>query len=51
MKQNIKSNRILAVVVLIIMCMMSTVINFAMSIIGTSKANIDVQDSQQSIYS
>lgn len=51
MKQNIKSNRILAVVVLIIMCMMSTVINFAMSIIGTSKANIDVQDSQQSFYS
>lgn len=34
MKQNIKSNRILIIVVILIMCMMSTVINGAMSVMG-----------------
>ncbi|WP_207735956.1 ABC transporter permease subunit [Eubacterium sp. 1001713B170207_170306_E7] len=51
MKQNIKSNRILALVVLIIMVMMSTVINYAMSIMGSQTNNVDVADAQKDFYS
>ncbi len=50
MKQNIKANWVLALVILIIMCMMSTVINFAMSIMGSSKTTVDT-DTQKKFYS
>ena len=51
MKQNIKSNRILAAVIVIVMIMMSVVINFAMSMMGSKTAGEDVSDAQQDFYS
>lgn len=50
-KQNIKSNRILAAVIVIVMIMMSVVINFAMSMMGSKTAGEDVSDAQQDFYS
>lgn len=40
MKQNIKSNWILTVVIIVVMILMSTVINYAMSIMSESKGGI-----------
>lgn len=51
MKQNLKSNGTLAVIVVIVMIMMSVVINFAMSMMGTKTAEEDVSEAQQEFYS
>ncbi len=51
MKQNLKSNGTLAVIVVIVMIMMSVVINFAMSMMGTKTAEKDVSKAQQEFYS
>lgn len=51
MKQNIKSNYVLAIAILIVMILMSTVTNFAKSVIGTDKSNVDVTEAQQDFFS
>ena len=51
MKQNIKANWILALVVALIMCMLTTVINFANSVIDTSGVDDKVQEAQADFYS
>lgn len=51
LKQDIKSNRILAIVILVIMIMMSTVINFAMSIMSENTSTEDFTDQQKDFYS
>lgn len=50
MKQNLKSNGTLAVIVVIVMIMMSVVINFAMSMMGTKTTEEDVSEAQQEFY-
>lgn len=52
MKQNIKSNWILTVVVCLILCMMTTVVSFAMNIMGgTGSATEEQTDAQTTLYS
>ncbi len=51
MKQNVKANWILAVVVALIMCMLTSVINFANSVIDTSGVEDEVQEAQADFYS
>ncbi|HIY19085.1 MAG TPA: ABC transporter permease [Candidatus Blautia avistercoris] len=51
MKQNIKSNYLLAIAVLIIMILMCNVTNFAKGMIGTDKSEVDVTQAQQDFYS
>jgi len=51
MKQNIKSNRLLALVIVIIMIMMSVVVNYAMSMMGPEKSSEDVAEAQENFYS
>lgn len=51
MKQTIKSNRTLAAVVVVIMVMMSIVVNYAMSMMGTQTTKEDVSMAQQDFYS
>lgn len=51
MKQNIKSNYVLAIAILVVMILMSIVTNFAKSVIGTDKSNVDVTEAQQDFYS
>lgn len=51
MKQTIKSNRALVIVIVLIMCMMSTVVNFAMSVMGAPSKTEDVTDAQKDFYS
>lgn len=51
MKQNIKSNRILIIVVILIMCMMSTVINGAMSVMGEQNKDTNIEETQKDFYS
>lgn len=51
MKQNIKAYWTLAVVVTVIMCMLTIVINFASSIIDTSGVDDTVQEAQADFYS
>lgn len=51
MKQNIKSNWILIVIIMVIMIMMSTVLNYAMSIMGGNSHAEDVTEYQSEFYS
>ena len=55
MKQTVKSNLALALVILVIMCMMSTVVNYATSMLGTQNASEltsdEKADAQQDFYS
>lgn len=51
MKQNIKANWTLAVVVTVIMCMLTGVVNFASSIMDTSGVDEKVQEAQAEFYS
>lgn len=51
MKQNIKSNWILIVIIMVIMIMMSTVLNYAMSIMGGDSHAEDVTEYQSEFYS
>lgn len=51
MKQNIKSNYLLAIAVLMIMILMCNVTNFAKGMIGTDKSEVDVTQAQQDFYS
>ncbi len=51
MKQNIKANWILAVVIALIMCLLTNVINFASSIMDTSGVDDKVQEAQAEFYS
>lgn len=51
MKQDIKSNWILAVVVTIVLCMMTTVVSFAMSIMGSGSVGEEDQEAQTDFYS
>lgn len=51
MKQDIKSNWILAVVVTIVLCMMTTVVSFAMSIMGSGSVGEEEQEAQADFYS
>ncbi len=51
LKQTIKTNRVLMIVVLLIMCMMSNVVNFAMSIMGESQTSESTQEAQKDFYS
>ncbi len=50
MKQSLRSNMILTVIVLIIMCMMSVVISYASNLIGTSDTE-DYSEAQADFYS
>ena len=50
MKQNIKSNIVLIVAITLIMLLMSTVMNYAMSIMGGSSAKEDVTEYQTEFY-
>lgn len=50
MKQNIKSNRVLIIVVILIMCMMSTVINGAMSVMGEQNKTANIEETQKDFY-
>lgn len=49
MKQNLKSNIILIVVILFIMVMMSNVVNLAMSIMQTDSADVDASQFQEEL--
>lgn len=49
MKQNIKSNGVLTVIIIIVMCLMVTVVNFAMSILGNSPTS-DNEQAQEDFY-
>lgn len=51
LKQTIKTNRVLMIVVLLIMCMMSNVVNFAMSIMGEPQTSESTQEAQKDFYS
>lgn len=51
MKQDIKSNWILAVVVTIVLCMMTTVVSFAMSIMGSGSVSEEEREAQADFYS
>lgn len=51
MKQNIKSNLALIILVTAVMIMMSTVLNYSMSIMGTKKNTEDLSDYQSEFYS
>lgn len=53
MKQNIKSNGILTVVIVIVMILMSSVINYAMSMMGESEGAVteEVQEVTEDFYS
>lgn len=51
MKQNVKSNYVLVVAILVIMILMCVVTNFAKSMIGADKSSADVTDAQQEFYS
>lgn len=51
MKQNIKSNYILVLVVTAVMCMMCIVATYAMSIIEQREAAADVEEAQEDFYS
>lgn len=52
MKQNIKSNWILTVAICIILCLMTTVVSFAMNIMGTDNTlTDDKKEAQAGLYS
>ena len=52
MKQNIKSNLVLAVVITLIFCMITTVITAAMNMMGTTTSPaVDIEDAQEQFYS
>lgn len=51
MKQNIKSNYVLFAAILIIMCLMTVVTNYATSIMGGNKSEVDVTGAQKDFYS
>ncbi|MBS7009380.1 ABC transporter permease [Anaerostipes sp.] len=51
MKQSVKSNRVLLIAVLIIMCLMTTVINYASSIMATAPATEETAETQKDFYS
>lgn len=51
MKQTIKTNRALFLVIVVIMCLMSNVVNFAMSIMGESTPAENAQEAQADFYS
>lgn len=51
MKQSIKSNRVLFVAVLLIMCLMTTVINYASSIMAAPSSNEVTTEVQKDFYS
>ncbi|MBE5960977.1 MAG: ABC transporter permease [Lachnospiraceae bacterium] len=50
MKQNIRSNYILCIAILIIMVLMSNIINFAMSIMQSATSKVDVSTYQEEFY-
>ena len=51
MKQNIKSNWLLTVVICIVLCMMTTVVSFAMTIMGSERTvTDDKKDAQTEFY-
>jgi len=50
MKQDIKSNWALVVLIMAVMIMMSTVLNYSMSIMGTSGRTADLSDDQNAFY-
>lgn len=51
MKQNIKSNYVLIIAILIVMILMCVVTNFAKSLMDTDKSQVDVTEAQQDFYS
>ncbi len=51
MKQNLRSNLILTIVVLLIMCMMSVVITFAGNMLGSGSDETDYTEAQSEFYS
>ncbi len=51
MKQNIKSNLALMIVVVLIMCLMSVAINYASSLMGTGSSDEEVTEAQTTFYS
>lgn len=51
MKQNIKSNWVLTVVICIVLCMMTTVVSFAMNMIGSENSMTDEKkEAQEEFY-
>lgn len=50
MKQNIRANWILMLAILVIMLMMSTVVNYAVSIMSTDSSGADVSEYQEDFY-
>lgn len=51
MKQNIKSNWLLTVVICLVLCMMTTVVSFAMTIMGSERTvTDDKKDAQTELY-
>ncbi|MCD7726386.1 MAG: hypothetical protein LUI12_12690, partial [Clostridiales bacterium] len=51
MKQNIKSNYVLTIAILIVMILMCVVTNFAKSMMDTDKSKVNVTEAQQDFYS
>ncbi len=51
MRQNIKANWLLCTAILIVMVLMSTVMNYAVSMIDTSSSDVDVTEYQETFYS
>lgn len=51
MKQNIKANFVLTVVTCLVFCLMTTVISFAMSIMGGDGVTDEEKDAQEEFYS
>lgn len=50
MKQTCRANMTLAVVVLLIMCLITSVVNYAMSIMGTDKKDGIDEDVQEDLF-
>lgn len=50
MKQNIKSNAVLTIAIVIIMCMMCTVISFATNMLATDSDTTDKTEAQEDFY-
>ena len=51
MKQNIKSNWVVIVLIMVVMIMMSTVLNYAMSIMVSTEATEDLSEYQGEFFS
>lgn len=50
MKQNIKSNWVLCLAILLIMLLLGNVVNYAMSLMQADKTNVDITEYQEDFY-